>query len=232
MSNSYTKAAFCISVGLAEADLLRRVVGAIELIGDAEISIEALDAHYRDLGGDFAECFPRTADSPFDGLLDLFPDVNYPALDFEVEFGAPDAAGQALLLFSGEQFGVETAAKLIQRCAPSALHFGFEFALDCDRLRSGEFGGGFVAITADRIEYGYTAQMLDRAISRALDEGADGYVLATRDAEHGLSFWSEDRGFGRLAHATVFSEAEAAKFDIPIGAGRLEWLAMPAPLRF
>lgn len=232
MSNSYTKAAFGISVTLSEADFLRRVVGAIELIGDAEIGIEALEAHYRGMGDDFFARFPRTPQSAFDGLLDLFPDQNYPSLDFDIDFGTPDAAGQVVLFFSGGQFGVETAAKLIQLCAPSVLPFGFEFALDCDRLRAGEFGGGYVAITADRIEYGHTAQMLDRAIGRALDEGADGLVLATRDAEHGLSFWSNEDGFGRLAQATVFSEAEAAKFDVPIAADQPEWLAMPAPLRF
>lgn len=232
MSNSYIKAAFGVSVSLAEADVLRRVVGAIELIGDAETSIDALEAHYRRLGDDFAERFPRTSDSPFDGLLDLFPDEDHPILDFDVDFGTPDGAGQVVVFFSGEQFGVETAAKLIQRCAPSVLPFGFEFAIDCDRLRTGEFGGGYVAITADRIEYGHTAQMLDRAIARALDEGADGFVLATRDAEQGLGFWNNEDGFGRLAQATVFSEAEAVKFDIPISADQPEWLAMPAPLRF
>jgi hypothetical protein len=33
-------------------------------------------------------------------------------------------------------------------------------------------------------------------------------------------------------NATVFSESEAAKFDMPIAADQPEWLAMPAPLRF
>ena len=69
----------------------------------------------------------------------------------------PDADGVVVVFFSGEQFGVETAAKLIQRCAPSALPFSFEWASDCDRLRAGEFGGGYVAITADTIEYGHTS---------------------------------------------------------------------------
>lgn len=127
--------------------------------------------------------------------------------------------------------GVETAAKLIQRCAPSALPFGFEWASDCDRLRAGEFGGGYVAITADTIEYGHTSLMLDRAIARASDEGADGFVLATRNGEPGLSFWNNEDGFGSLARATVFSETEAAKFDLPIADDQPEWLAMPAPLR-
>lgn len=232
MSNSYTKAAFGIAVTSGEAGLLRRVVGAIELIGDAEMGLDVLEAHYRDLGADFAALFPRTSENPFDGLLDLFPDENYPSLDFDIEFAEPDADGVVVVFFSGEQFGVETAAKLIQRCAPSALPFGFEWASDCDRLRAGEFGGGYVAITADAIEYGHTSLMLDRAIAHASDEGADGYVLATRNGEHGLSFWNSKDGFGSLARATVFSEAEAAKFDLPIADDQPEWLAIPAPLRF
>jgi hypothetical protein len=232
MSNSYTKAAFGVAVTSAEADLLRRVVGAIEMIDDTEIGLDVLEAHYRDLGADFAALFPRTPESPFDGLLDLFPDENYPSLDFDIEFAEPDADGVVVVFFSGEQFGVETAAKLIQRCAPSALPFGFEWASDCDRLRAGEFGGGYVAIAADTSEYGHTSLMLDRAIARASDEGADGYVLATRNAEYGLSFWNNEDGFGSLARATVFSEAEAGSFDIPIADDQPEWLAMPAPLRF
>lgn len=150
MSNSYTKAAFGLAVTSAEADLLRRVIAVIQLIGDADVSIEALEAleaHYGDIGPDFAALFPRTELSPFDSLLDLFPDESYPILDFDVAFGEPDEAGQIVGFFSGEQFGVETAAKLIQRCPRSALPFGFEFAFDADKLRAGELGGGYVAIT-------------------------------------------------------------------------------------
>lgn len=96
MSNSYTKAAFGLAVTAAEADLLRRVVAAIEMIGDADIGIDALEAHYTTVGADFAELFPRTEFSPFDGLLDLFPDENYPMLDFDMDFGEPDAEGQVI----------------------------------------------------------------------------------------------------------------------------------------
>ena len=62
-------------------------------------------------------------------------------------------------------------------------------------------------------------------------EGAFGFVLATRDHAHGLSFWSNDYGFGPLFNATVFSEAEAGIFGVPIADDTPEWLAMPVPLR-
>lgn len=62
-------------------------------------------------------------------------------------------------------------------------------------------------------------------------EGAFGFVLATRDGTHGLSFWNEAYGFGPLFNATMFTEAEAAAFDVPIADGEPEWLALPAHLR-
>lgn len=230
MSNSYTKAAFGLVITAAEADLLRRVVVAIELIGDADTSIDALEAHYASIGPDFAALFPRTELSPFDGLLNLFPDANYPVLDCDIEIGEPDAGGQVIVFLSGEQFGIETAANLLQRCARSALPFGFEWASDHDRLRAGEFGGGYVLITETGIEYGSTGRMLDRAFDRTRDEGADGFVLAIRDPVHGLSFWNDTDGFDRLATARVFSETEAANFIVPIAGAQSEWLTMPAPL--
>ena len=232
MSNSYTKAAFGFAVTPAEADLLRRVLAAIELIGDDGVGIDQLEEHYRTIGEDFEVLFPRTELNPFDGLLDLFPDQNYPSLDCDVSIDDVAAGAEVPVFFSGDQFGIEAAARLIQRCVPSILPFGFEFAFDCDKLRAGEIGGGYVAISVDRIEYGHTALLLDRALGRALDEGADGFVLAARDDAHGLSFWRKGAGFGRLYDATVFSEAEIATVEMPAGHPSAAWLAMPAPLRF
>lgn len=232
MSNSYTKAAFTLVVTAAEADLLRRVVDAIALIGDPAVGLDVLEAHYATIGAEFAAMFPRTDLSPFDGLLDLFPDAAYPYLDLDVVIGDPDVEDRVIIFLCGEQFGVETAANLIQRCARSALPFGFEWSSDHDRLRAGEFGGGYVVITEAAIEFASTGRMLDRAIDRIRDEGADGFVLATRHAEHGLSFWNDADGFDRLGRARVFSEAEAASFDVPIATSQADWLAMPAPLRF
>ena len=201
MSNSYTKAAFDLTVTVAEADMLRRVIAAVERIDGTEAGSDVRDAHYASLGKDFADLFPRGDEDPFGGLLDLFEDPQYPYLDFHVVFDEADQLGQVLVTFSGEQFGIDVAARLIQRCARSALPFGFEWASDCDRLRVGEFGGGY------------------------------GFVLAIRDPQHGLSFWNDDTGFDRLSRARVFSEAEAANHDVPLAHDQPEWLAMPEPLR-
>lgn len=102
-----------------------------------------------------------------------------------------------------------------------------------DRLRVGEFGGGCVVITTAGIQHHNTREILDRAITREIsgpNEAVDGFVLALADQEHGLSFWNNERGFGRLALAAVFSKDEAGRFDKPIAHIEPEWLAMPAPL--
>lgn len=62
-------------------------------------------------------------------------------------------------------------------------------------------------------------------------EGAFGFVLAIRERTQGLSFWSNDYGFGPLFNATVFSEADAAAYSVPIADDEAEWMALPAPLR-
>lgn len=231
MSSSYTKAAFGLTVTRVEADMLRRVITAVDLIAQIDVSIEMLEERYTELGADFAARFPRTELNPFDGLLELFADINYVEFGFDFDIGKPDADGQVAVFLSGEQFELETAANLLQRCAKSALPFGFEWSSDHDRLRTGESGGGYVVITETDIEFANTGRMLDRALARAGDEGADGLVLAIRDPEHGLSFWNDTDVFGRLARARVFSEAEADAFNAPIPDYSLEWLAMPAPLR-
>lgn len=67
------------------------------------------------------------------------------------------------------------------------------------------------------------------ALAERAADGEFGFVLAVRDRQYGLSFWSNDTGFGNLSSATVFSAAEAATVDVPI-VDEPEWLAMPAPL--
>lgn len=134
-----------------------------------------------------------------------------------------------IVSFTGDQFGVEQVAHLLFACAKSALPLGFQYAYTCDRLRHDEFGGGAVVITQAGIRYHSTSDILRAGLDDTpAEEGRSGFVLATRDPEHGLSFWNNETGFGRLAEATVFSEAEAAAFDKPIAHDEPEWLACPA----
>lgn len=230
MANNYLKASFTIAVTSGEADLIEQAFAASETLADLDEEADSRTNAYGELGDAFAAAFPPRDGDPFGSFLDLFVDPAYPTFDCDLQRLDTNQAGQAILLFSGDQFATDAVAHLLFATAKSALPFGFEFALDCDRLRPGEFGGGYVAITAQGVTFGHSAQQLDRAIGRALDEGADGFVLAIRNAEHGLSFWNNDKGFGRLSDASVFTEAEAARFDKPIADDEAEWLAMPAPL--
>jgi len=100
MSNSYTKAAFSLAVTPGEAEMLARVVAAVDLIARGDVGLEALEVRYAQLGPDFATLFPRSELSPFDGLLDLVPDLHFLELGFDLEIGEPDANGQVPLFFS------------------------------------------------------------------------------------------------------------------------------------
>lgn len=97
-------------------------------------------------------------------------------------------------------------------------------------MRPGEFGGGYVVIRDDDIEFGGSARGLEAALARRTDEAANGLVIAMRNPEEGLLFWNSADGFGALETATVYSEAEAANTDLPIADDQPEWLALPVPL--
>ncbi len=233
MADYFTKASFTITVTETEADILRRIDDAIAIIEDKELDPTELEARFRSLGPAFAECFqPKDADI-FSSFLSMFPDPDYPRLGFSLSIDIIDPAddsGLRRLWFHGEQMDVEVAANLIHTVARSALPFGFEYAIDCSRMRIGEFGGGFAAIREDGIEFGNSAQGLERALTRLPDDPHHGLVIAIRDREEGLLFWNSDTGFGSLETATVFSETEAATYDLPIADDQPEWLPMPSPL--
>ena len=183
------------------------------------------------LGPAFAAAFPPTDDDPFGSFLALFDDGDLPVFSCRIDVDdTPDEAGKIQVFFHGDQVSVDAVALLVFATCKSALPCGFEYALDCDRLRPGEFGGGYAAITAAGVSFGNSARQLERALERDQEEGVDGFVLTTRHPEYGLSFWNNETGFGRLRDATVFTEAEAATFNKPIAADEPEWLAMPAPL--
>lgn len=233
MADHFIKASFTITVTEAEAEVLRRIEDAIAIVQDKHLDTTEREAQFRTLGLAFAECFlPSDADI-FAGFLAMFPDPDYPRLGFSLSIDAIDPPGDSGLRkfwIHGDQIDIEAVANLIQTVARSALPFGFEYAIDCSRMRLGEFGGGFVAIRADDIEFGNSAQGLERALTRLPDDARHGLVIAIRDEEEGLLFWNTDTGFGSLETATVYSEAEALRCDLPIANDQPEWLAMPAPL--
>lgn len=231
MANSYVNAAFAIEVGQAEGDLLKQAFVAADLLEEHPTGAEREDA-FVGLGAAFAAAFPSTeADEPFETFLELFDDPAYPTFGCDLAVEPTGRPGISEAYFAGEQVNVDAIAALLQRVALSALPCGFEYALTCDKLRTGEFGGGFVLVSETTIEHAGTGTLLGHALDRAQgDDGADGFVLAIRDPVHGLSFWNREAGFGRLSDATVFSETQAATIDKPIANDEPEWLAAPRPL--
>lgn len=232
MSNSYTKAAFVLTMSAEDASLIRAAEAAANIL-DTISEDDELKIAYDGLGERFATVFPPTEGRPFSSFLELFDDPAFPHLGARIEIADPDETGQCQVTFSGEEFGVEPVAHLIFTGCKSALPCGFAWSYDCDRMRVGEFGGGCVVITGAGATFDDTTTIIDRAMARATrepDEAEEGYVLATRHPEHGLSFWNNDTGFDRLALATVFDAEEAARFDTPIADDEPEWLAVPAPL--
>lgn len=237
MANSYTKACFTIDVSIDEADALAAVDDAVAALEDAKAD-ETVDlaARYAQLCPAFRAAFPVEAEDPFASFRRIFADLNYPVLDFDIDEAEREIDGRVRFVFAGQEFGIEEAANIIFAVCKSALPFGFEYALDCDRLRIDEFGGGYVVIAADGISYHGSRRGLDRALSRARRgadpdaDGADGYVLTIRNDDVGLLFWNTADGYGDLKDASVFSDADASANDTPISDDAPEWLALPPPL--
>lgn len=230
MANHFTKASFTFVVTPAEADILRLIDDAMEVLDDTSLEPVGRAARFSALGPGFAACFPPADADPFSGFLEIFSDPDYPRLGFTLQVDPPGTGDMVGVWIHGEQVDIEAAAALIQAAARSALPFGFEYALDCDRMRPGEFGGGFVVIREDGIIFGGSGRGLEKALTRRTGEAEHGLVIAMRDDEEGLLFWNSETGFGSLQTATVFPEAEASNTDLPIASDQPEWLALPAPL--
>lgn len=233
MANTYTKAAFSLTVTDAEADLLRAANKAVDILDtngdDADLALA-----YDGLGTAFHAAFPPRGESRSESFLALFDDWHFPYLDARIEFEPADEPGFCRVIFSGEQLGVEQVANLIFAVCKSVLPFGFGWSQDCDRLRVGEFGGGWVVITHDGPVFHSIGRTLDHALLRAAaepKEAVDGVVLAVRDPATGdIAFWNDTSAtLGPLGSATAFHPSRAATWEtIPFD--EFDWMALPAPL--
>ena len=231
MSNSYLKAAFALIMSREDAALVREAEKAVDLLGTHSTDAELATA-YDDLDERFRAIFPPKGDSRFETFLDLFDNRDAAYFDADIDIEDDPAKATVTVIFSGDQFGIDAVAQLIFRACKSALPCGFSWSYDSDRLRVGDFGGGCVVITDAGIQWHNTQAILETAFDRIEKgpfEGVDGFVLATRHREHGLSFWNNEDGFGVLATATVFTEAQAAAFDKPIADNEPAFMALPAP---
>ncbi|MGV7120434.1 hypothetical protein [Sphingopyxis sp. 550A] len=165
MADMWTQGSFAIRCSAAEAALLTEAINAAHDI------CAALD---RDPpGADLLAAFPPSdPGDPWSGFIQAFPDPVFPCVggDFWSE-ALPDEPGYCAVSFASmDDFDPAAVAMLIQRCCVETLRagpVGFEWAATCSKPRIGEFGGGWCAVFADRIEIETTGE----ALSQALDGG-------------------------------------------------------------
>lgn len=120
---------------------------------------------------EFLAAFPAvSAGDPWSGFLAIFPDPDFPSFGVEFEGGnsleRPEVS--TVCFYSTTDFQPDAVAALIQHCCQETLRqapIGFEWACSCSKPRIGEFGGGWCAIFADRIEIETTGEALSRAIA-------------------------------------------------------------------
>lgn len=112
------------------------------------------------------------ANAPWIAVREAFADPEYPAIgtDFLAETCPADPQARIVYFASMDDFDAYAVALLIQRCCTETLAkepVGFEWAAVCSKPRVGEFGGGWCAIFADRIEIEDSYTALSRALSGA-----------------------------------------------------------------
>lgn len=223
MADHYTKTSFVIEADPRDVLFLREVA-------DLHLSIVPEDEWREQFEGRsarFKNAFPGSDADPFEAYRSLFSDPDYPIPGFDISYAGMTDDGRQRIVVSGEQIDPETLANIVQATCPSALPTGFCYAYGCSKLRPDEFGGGFVLITADDIVSRGTQEGLCSALAQLNDEDARSLVLTTLDEEHGLSFWNEETGFGRLTDATVYTPSQAENADPVIAADEPEWVTMP-----
>ncbi|MDT0576394.1 hypothetical protein RM533_09360 [Croceicoccus sp. F390] len=223
MADHYTKASFVIEAHVKDIEFLNEIVD-LQL---SQVPETEWRQQFEKRSARFKNAFPGSDEDPFEAYRALFSDGNYPIADFDIHHMGPTKTDHERIIISGDQIDPETIAKIMQAACPSALPTGFCYAYGCSKLRPDEFGGGFVLITADAIVFRGTQEGLSEALAQIENEDARPLVLATRDLEHGLSFWNDHSGFGRLADATVYTPRQAEKTDPPIAGDEPEWITMP-----
>ena len=113
---------------------------------------------------------PDSPDDVWSGFRAIFIDMDYPSFGADMAVDSlPDDPGFCRVWIGSEtDFQPTPIAALIHRCCPVTLAdgpIGFEWAETCSRPRVDEFGGGWCAIFADRIDIESTGDALARALA-------------------------------------------------------------------
>jgi hypothetical protein len=167
MANNYVSGSFAFRCTVTERDLIVEAVAAshdlaVDLTSDPPSA--ALLAAFP----------PLDHAAPWSGFCDAFADPEFPNVGADFDSADdPDEPGCCRAYFARmDNFDPEAIAMLIQRCCPTTLAegpIGFEWAETCSKPRIGEFGGGWCAIFADRIEFEITGHMLALALAEQSD---------------------------------------------------------------
>jgi len=148
----------------------------------------------------------------------MLSDPSWPHLSARFAVNERDGAPGKIVEVTGDTLDPWEIASLLRLLAPSATPFSFGYAHTASRDRYDAYGGGYIEVRRDKL-----VEMVER------HENTDDRhrVIAMIDPDHGLLFWNNLDGFGSLEAASVFTEREAANFDLPIAAHKPEWLALP-----
>lgn len=163
MADTYVQGSFAFTCSNAEMALIEEGFQAsADLMDDCEPF---------EPSPEFLAIFPPvdTADR-WSGFRAIFSDPDFPSFGVDFEGGnSPEALDVCTIcIFSATDFQPEPVANLIHRCCRETLSkgaIGFEWAYSCSKPLVDQFGGGWCAVFADRIEYGGTGDALRHALA-------------------------------------------------------------------
>lgn len=219
MTNHVVQTCFAFAVTPEEErDILQAKKLADELYGT--IDTDSTLRFWNQLPDEFRAKFPPVSEDPWSGFLAIFPDPSFP--EFGVAFEAVTRSDdtRAIMIY-GDQFDPEATANLLACLVTSSLPITATWSASASKHRLDEFNGGGFRIAATGIDY-RTSQDIYRT-----DLFEPSYVLSTLDPDEGLLFWNSDNGFGDLANATTFTDAEAKAQPAVIAGSEPEWLELP-----
>lgn len=167
MADCWVQGSFAFRCLPAEADLLYE---AMRALNDLMVEDEP-EPPSAAMAAIFA---PTRTGEPWSGLVDLMPDPEFPGINADwLREAAPDDPNPddpniaIMVFYSMVDFDPFALAELIRGCCRETLTaapIGFEWAMTCSKPRIGEFGGGWCAVFADRIESETTGSGLSRAL--------------------------------------------------------------------
>lgn len=163
MADSFIEASFAFTCTHSEMALLEEAFQASH-----DLTVDFTPA---DPSPEFLAVFPpKQDDDPWSGFRDIFDDPDFPGFGADIgganSIGAPHVC--TVQIYGLTDFQPEPIAQLLHHCCQETLKsgpIGFEWAATCSKARIGEFGGGWCAIFADRIEFGSTCRDLSAALA-------------------------------------------------------------------